>query len=134
MITRALDQASHAGSSSPFLSSRTALGLSFRTLSLSKGEESASPTSAAIGPDTLLKVAHHGSRTSTTPAFLALAAPEAAIISVGPRNTVGHPRPEIIARLAAAHTLVYRTDKFGLTTFLLTRDGRISTLPPASNP
>ncbi len=91
-------------------------------------------TGPAIGPDTLLKVAHHGSRTSTTPEFLALAAPQAAVISVGAHNTFGHPRPEIIARLAAAHTHVYRTDEFGLTTFLLSRDGRIATLTPASNP
>ena len=92
------------------------------------------PNPAAIGPDTLLKVAHHGSRTSTTPEFLALAAPQAAIISVGRQNTFGHPRPEIIARLAAAHAHVYRTDQFGLTTFLLSRDGRISTVPIPSNP
>ena len=92
------------------------------------------PASAQIGPDTLLKVGHHGSRTSTTPDFLALAAPQAAVISVGRQNTFGPPRPESIARLAAAHTRLYRTDEFGLTTFLLTPDGRIATLPPASNP
>ncbi len=39
--------------------------------------------SAALGPDTLLKVGHHGSRTSTTPEFLSLVAPQDAIISVG---------------------------------------------------
>jgi competence protein ComEC len=85
---------------------------------------------ARIGPDTLLKVGHHGSRTSTTPEFLALAAPQDAVISVGRRNTFGHPRPEVIGRLAAAHAHVFRTDQFGLTTFLLTPDGRIF----ASNP
>ena len=85
---------------------------------------------AALGPDTLLKVGHHGSRTSTTPEFLSLVNPQAAVISVGAQNTFGHPRPEIIARLAAAHTRLYRTDRFGLTTFLLTPDGRIA----ASNP
>jgi competence protein ComEC len=89
---------------------------------------------AAIGPDTLLKVGHHGSRTSTTPEFLALAAPTDAVISVGRNNTFGHPRPEIVARLAAAHARVFRTDQFGLTTFLLSPDGRITTLPPVSNP
>jgi competence protein ComEC len=88
------------------------------------------PFSAQIGPDTLLKVGHHGSRTSTTPEFVALAAPTDAVISVGRRITFGHPRPEVIARLAAAHAHVFRTDQFGLTTFLLTPDGRIS----ASNP
>jgi competence protein ComEC len=89
---------------------------------------------AQLGPDTLLKVGHHGSRTSTTPEFLALTAPQDAVISVGANNTFGHPRPEIIARLAAAHVRLYRTDRFGLTTFLLSRDGRISALPAASNP
>ena len=87
-----------------------------------------------LGPDTLLKVGHHGSRTSTTPEFLALASPRDAIISVGRNNTFGHPRPEIIARLAAAHAHVFRTDQFGLATFLLSRDGRISTLPADGPP
>jgi competence protein ComEC len=87
----------------------------------------------AVGPDTLLKVGHHGSRTSTTPEFLALVSPQDAIISVGRNNTFGHPRPEIVARLAAAHAHVFRTDQYGLTTFLLSADGRISVLSPASN-
>ena len=90
--------------------------------------------SSALGPDTLLKVGHHGSRTSTTPEFLALVAPQDAVISVGAQNTFGHPRPEIIQRLFDAHARLYRTDRFGLTTFLLTPDGRIATLPAAPNP
>jgi len=89
---------------------------------------------ARLGPDTLLKVGHHGSRTSTTLEFLALVAPQDAVISVGLRNTFGHPRPEIIQRLADAHTRLFRTDQFGLTTFLLSRDGHISALTAASNP
>jgi competence protein ComEC len=83
-----------------------------------------------LGPDTLLKVGHHGSRTSTTPEFLALAAPQDAVISVGLRNTFGHPRPEIIQRLADAHARLFRTDQFGLTTFLLSRDGQIASSNP----
>ena len=63
-----------------------------------------------------------------------LASPQDAVISVGANNTFGHPRPEIIARLAAAHARLFRTDRFGLTTFLLSRDGSISTVPAASNP
>ena len=89
---------------------------------------------AALGPDTLLKVGHHGSRTSTTPEFLAQVAPQDAVISVGRNNTFGHPRPEIIQRLADAHARVFRTDRFGLTTFLLSHDGQIAALPAASNP
>ena len=89
---------------------------------------------AALGPVTLLKVGHHGSRTSTTPALLAAAAPQDAIISVGRGNTFGHPRREIIERLAAAHTRVFRTDQFGMTTFRLSLDGKISAVTSASNP
>ena len=87
-----------------------------------------------IGPVTLLKVAHHGSRTSTTQEFVALAAPRDAVISVGSNNTFGHPRAEVIDRLTAAHAQVYRTDREGLTTFLLSPDGSISATASASNP
>jgi competence protein ComEC len=86
-----------------------------------------------IGPDTLLKVGHHGSRTSTTVPFLELAAPQEAVISVGKGNTFGHPRREIIERLADAHARVFRTDEFGLTSFVLSPDGGIAAVPNASN-
>ncbi len=85
-----------------------------------------------VVPTTLLKVGHHGSLTSSTPEFLDAAAPRAAIISTGLGNRFGHPRPEILARLAERHTLTYRTDEFGLTTFLLDRSGRISEITGAS--
>jgi competence protein ComEC len=90
--------------------------------------EDAMLAASLIHPVTLLKIGHHGSRTSTNPEFLAAAAPQAAVVSVGRRNTFGHPRGEVIARLAAAHSTLARTDEFGLTTFLLTPDGRIQTI------
>jgi competence protein ComEC len=80
---------------------------------------------AEVAPVTLLKVAHHGSRTSTTQALVDAARPEDAVISVGRGNTFGHPRPEVIGRLAAEGARVFRTDEFGLTSFLLTPDGGI---------
>jgi competence protein ComEC len=83
---------------------------------------------------TLLKVGHHGSRTSTTQEFLDAASPKDAVISVGVGNTFGHPRYEVIERRAEARTRLYRTDEFGLTTFLLGRDGGIREVPGASNP
>ena len=88
--------------------------------------ERAMVANGRVGPVTLLKVGHHGSRTSTTPEFLSAVAPRDAVVSVGKGNTFGHPRGEVIARLAAARTRLYRTDEFGLTTFLLGRDGRIT--------
>jgi competence protein ComEC len=78
-----------------------------------------------VGHVTLLKVGHHGSRSSTTPEFLAAAKPADAVISVGPANPFGHPRQEVIDRIAASGAKLYRTDQLGLTTFLLSRDGSI---------
>ncbi|HEV8641757.1 MAG TPA: DNA internalization-related competence protein ComEC/Rec2 [Methylomirabilota bacterium] len=66
---------------------------------------------------TVLKVAHHGSRSSSTPGFLERARPSFAVISVGPRNSYGHPAPEVLARLAAVGTRVYRTDRDGAVSF-----------------
>ena len=69
-----------------------------------------------------LKVGHHGSRTSTTPEFLAAVAPAWAAISVGRRNFYGHPRREVLEELQSAQVRTYRTDMLGLSTFYL--DGK----------
>jgi competence protein ComEC len=58
----------------------------------------------------LLKIGHHGSRTATTPAFLAAVAPRAALLSCGRDNRFGHPAPETLGTLAAARIHVFRTD------------------------
>ncbi len=87
-----------------------------------------------VTPVNLLKVGHHGSKTSTTQEFLAAASPEDAVVSVGKGNTFGHPRFEVIERIAASRTKLYRTDEFGLTTFLLGPDGAILEVLSASNP
>ncbi len=87
--------------------------------------ERAMVDSGRIQPVTLLKVGHHGSRTSSTDAFVQATAPRDAIVSVGKGNTFGHPRGEVIQRFAAAGTHLFRTDEFGLVTFLLRRDGSI---------
>jgi competence protein ComEC len=61
----------------------------------------------------ILKVAHHGSRTSTSQELLDAWRPQIALISCGRRNPFGHPAPEVIARLIAAGVTVYRTDRDG---------------------
>lgn len=61
----------------------------------------------------LLKIAHHGSATSTIPELLAAVHPRFAVISVGARNTYGHPRQEVLQRLADARVHTYRTDLNG---------------------
>lgn len=59
----------------------------------------------------VLVIGHHGSRTSSTPAFLAAVGPEVAVIPVG-ANPYGHPHDEVLARLEGAME-VYRTDEDG---------------------
>jgi len=61
----------------------------------------------------VLKVAHHGSKTSTTEAWLAYWQPKLAVISVGAHNTYGHPTEEVLSRLVQHHTTIYRTDRQG---------------------
>ena len=70
----------------------------------------------------VLKVAHHGSDTSTTPELLAAVHPRFAVISVGYHNSFGHPRQIVLERLRKAHVSTYRTDTQGAITFLL--DGK----------
>jgi competence protein ComEC len=64
---------------------------------------------------TVLKVAHHGSDTSSSAAFLAVVDPQLAVISVGADNTFGHPGNETMARLTdtVGAAKIYRTDKNG---------------------
>jgi competence protein ComEC len=61
----------------------------------------------------VLKVGHHGSRTSTTPSFLAAVAPRAAVISCGVRNRFGHPHVATLDTLGRAGVRVLRTDRDG---------------------
>ncbi|HEX5110085.1 MAG TPA: DNA internalization-related competence protein ComEC/Rec2 [Vicinamibacterales bacterium] len=70
----------------------------------------------------ILKVAHHGSRTSTSGELLDAWKPQLAIVSCGRGNRFGHPAPEVIARLAAAGVRVVRTDLEGQIT--IETDGR----------
>ncbi|WP_134687188.1 DNA internalization-related competence protein ComEC/Rec2 [Brevibacillus migulae] len=59
----------------------------------------------------ILKVAHHGSNTSTTEHFIQTIKPQVAVISVGENNRYGHPAEEVLQRLSDVH--VYRTDQHG---------------------
>ncbi len=67
----------------------------------------------------LLKVGHHGSKTSTTPRFLAAVAPTYALISVAHHNPYGHPKMEILDRLQSGGIRTFRTDALGATSFYL---------------
>jgi competence protein ComEC len=75
---------------------------------------------------TVLKVAHHGAATSSTPPFLAAVRPAIAVVSVGARNPYGHPDAGVLTRLAAVGARVYRTDRDGAV--VLETDGRTLTV------
>ena len=61
----------------------------------------------------VLKVAHHGAATSSSPEFLAMVQPQVAIISAGLGNPFNHPRDEVLRRLRAMGASVFRTDLAG---------------------
>jgi competence protein ComEC len=66
----------------------------------------------------VIKVGHHGSRFSTTPAFLTQVHPQYAILSCGRNNRFGHPHTEVIDRLRAQNVAIYRTDQQGAITLV----------------
>ena len=77
----------------------------------------------------LLKVAHHGSASSTNEEFLEAVHPKLAVISVGARNVYRHPRIQVLDRLQTAGVNTYRTDVNGAESFYL--DGEsVTSRPP----
>jgi competence protein ComEC len=89
--------------------------------------EAAEPLRADV-----LKIPHHGSRTSSTAQFLDAVSPAFAVISLGFENSYGFPNPDVLARLAERHAAVFRTDLDGLVT--IRSDGRllhVETNPPS---
>jgi competence protein ComEC len=93
-----------------------------RTSVLLEGDAQAASERQMLGQDLhadLLKVGHHGSKTSTTPQFLAAVAPSYAVISAAHRNPFGHPKREILDRLQQDHVRTFRTDSLGATSFYL---------------
>lgn len=76
-----------------------------------------------------LKVAHHGSETSTSAAFIDAVKPGRAIISCGVDNKYGHPSSGVIERLAGDNVIVYRTDLQGTVKLSVSSAGKIQVLP-----
>jgi competence protein ComEC len=78
----------------------------------------------------LLKVAHHGSRTATTEAFVEAAHPTVAVASAGADNPYGHPARSTLERLRASGARVYRTDQDGSVTVSFTSQGMMVRTQP----
>ena len=84
-------------------------------------EEEEILNSGADLKSTVLKVGHHGSRTSTSYPFLREVMPQYAVISVEKGNSYGHPNEETLSKLSDAGVEVYRTDESG--DIVMTSDG-----------
>lgn len=89
-----------------------------------KGERAIIEEGIDLGCD-VLKVAHHGSNSSTTDEFLKLAKPSYAAISVGEDNRYGHPHSNVLSALEYYGAKIYRTDLDGDIIFFI-NDGKIS--------
>ena len=70
----------------------------------------------------VLKVGHHGSKTSTCEEFLKYVSPKIAVIQVG-QNTYGHPAAETLERLEKQGIMVFRNDQSGAVGLRLKEDG-----------
>jgi len=76
---------------------------------------------------TILKVAHHGSNTSSIEEFIKRVRPQISLIGVGENNKFGHPNEEIIKRLETYGSCIYRTDMHGEITININKKGKIKT-------
>ena len=68
---------------------------------------------AGLAAADVLKVAHHGSKYSSSENFLKAVSPKLAIVSAGRKNRFGHPTPETLERLKTVGARVFRTDELG---------------------
>jgi competence protein ComEC len=120
-----------------------------RFLLTGDAEEDVDPILVSRGLPTVdvLKVAHHGSATASSEVLLATLRPEVAVVSVGAKNTYGHPNAATMSRLRASSSHVYRTDQDGAVEVALDRTAvtvthsraaaspaKAATSPPASVP
>ncbi|MCR8845842.1 DNA internalization-related competence protein ComEC/Rec2 [Paenibacillus sp. SC116] len=71
----------------------------------------------------VLKVAHHGSRSSTIPEWVDRWKPSASVISAGKNNRYGHPHPQVLRELARVHSAIFRTDLNGEVQYKSTNVG-----------
>lgn len=74
---------------------------------------------------TILKVAHHGSKTSSSEEFINTVSPKYAVIGVGQNNKFGHPSESVIKNLKKKNIQIYRTDKMGEIQINVNRKNKI---------
>ena len=81
--------------------------------------------SAQILEAEILKIAHHGSNTSSSLEFLEKVKPKIALIGVGKNNKFGHPKTEVLENLEKVGSKIYRTDEDGEINIIIDKNGRI---------
>ena len=74
---------------------------------------------------TVLKTAHHGSKTSSIQDFIEAVKPKISLIGVGENNKFGHPNDDVISRLENIGSKIYRTDKMGEISIMVNSQGKI---------
>lgn len=74
---------------------------------------------------TILKVAHHGSKSSSIEEFLNNVKPKIALIGVGKNNTFGHPNGSVLKRIEEEGCKIYRTDENGEITIRVNKNGEM---------
>jgi len=74
---------------------------------------------------TILKVAHHGSNTSSSQEFIDAVNPRIALIGVGENNKFNHPSDEVIDRMKSKGIIIYRTDQMGEISIIVDNDGKM---------
>jgi len=91
-----------------------------------EAEGEAEAIAAGLGHVDVVKVPHHGSPTSSTPALVAATHPAAAVVSCGRANSFGFPDPAVVARWEAAGADVARTDRDGTVTVVVDAAGGLT--------
>ncbi len=86
---------------------------------MEKKSELAMLTRGMTKPIDILKVGHHGSKSSSAKQFLSILRPEVAVISVGKNNPYYHPSPQVLSTLSELGSRVYRTDLEGTIEFVI---------------
>ena len=74
----------------------------------------------------ILLIPHHGSRTSSSPDFVAQVNPDIALVAAGYRNRFGHPKDDVLDRYRAIGSRIYRTDHDGALLIEIAGEGAIS--------
>ena len=81
--------------------------------------------SSSILRSTVLKVGHHGSKTSSTKELLEKVKPKIALIGVGENNNFGHPNSEVLNRLNSLNCKIYRTDLNGEIVLTIDKNSKV---------